>query len=66
MWKPFVDAGRPEAALPALRATLDQVQPLAMEAVTAIFRVAMEAKIEESIAREVERAAEGKLGDGRH
>ena len=60
VWQPFVDAGRPQSGLPALRATLDQVQPLAKDAVAAIFTVAMEAKIEQSIAREVERAAKAK------
>ncbi len=57
VWQPFIDEGMPEAALPELQETLAQVQPLAMDAVVALFTVAMEAKIEEGIAREVARAA---------
>lgn len=57
IWQPYLDAGLPESELPRLQQTLATVQPLAMDAVVALFTVAMETKIEESIAREVERAA---------
>jgi len=57
VWEPFIAAGKPQSELPALQETLAAVQPVAMDAVTALFTVAMEAKIESSIAREVERAA---------
>ena len=60
VWQPFLEAGKPEDALPRLQQTLAEVQPLAMDAVVGLFTVAMEAKIEEGIAREVERAARGK------
>ncbi|MFL5867658.1 MAG: MerR family transcriptional regulator [Thermoleophilaceae bacterium] len=60
VWQPFIDEGMPEASLPALQETLAQVQPLAMDAVVALFTVAMEAKIEAGIAREVARAASQK------
>ena len=56
VWQPFLDAGMPESALPQLQQTLSEVQPLAMDAVVALFAVAMEARIEQGIAREVERA----------
>jgi DNA-binding transcriptional MerR regulator len=56
IWEPFVEAGMPDDRLPVLQATLAEVQPLAMDAVAGLFTVAMEAKIEEGIAREVERA----------
>jgi DNA-binding transcriptional MerR regulator len=58
IWQPFLDAGSPEDALPDLERTLAEVQPLATDAVVELFTVAMEAKIEEGIAREVKRAAE--------
>lgn len=58
VWQPFLDAGSPEDALPDLERTLAEVQPLATDAVVELFTVAMEAKIEEGIAREVKRAAE--------
>jgi DNA-binding transcriptional MerR regulator len=60
VWQPFIDEGMPESGLPRLQETLAQVQPLAMDAVVALFTVAMEAKIEEGIAREVERESERK------
>lgn len=57
IWEPFVEAGMPEERLSELQATLAEVQPLAMDAVTGLFTVAMEAQIEQGIAREVARAA---------
>jgi DNA-binding transcriptional MerR regulator len=59
VWQPFLEDGSPEDALPGLEQTLAEVQPLATDAVVALFTVAMEAKIEEGIAREVKRAVEG-------
>ena len=59
VWGPFVDAGMPEDRWPEIRATLDAVQPVALDAVVGMFAVAMEAKVEESIAREIERAQPG-------
>jgi DNA-binding transcriptional MerR regulator len=55
IWEPFLESGSPEERLPELQQTLAEVQPLALDAVVALFTVAMEAKIEEGIAREVER-----------
>jgi DNA-binding transcriptional MerR regulator len=55
IWEPFLESGAPEERLPELRQTLAEVQPLALDAVIALFTVAMEAKVEEGIAREVER-----------
>jgi DNA-binding transcriptional MerR regulator len=60
VWQPFLDADMPEDSLPRLQETLAEVQPLALDAVIALFTVAMEAKIEEGIAREVEREAKAK------
>jgi DNA-binding transcriptional MerR regulator len=55
IWEPFLESGAPEERLPDLQRTLAEVQPLALEAVMALFTVAMEARIEEGISREVER-----------
>jgi DNA-binding transcriptional MerR regulator len=60
VWEPFVEAGMPEDGLPQLQQTVVEMQPMALEAVIALFTVAMEARIEQSIAREVERASGGK------
>jgi DNA-binding transcriptional MerR regulator len=64
IWEPFVDAGMPEDQLPALQATLAEVQPLATETVVGLFTVAMEATIEAGIAREVARAGAGRRARG--
>ena len=58
IWEPFVDAGMPEEGLPGLQETVARVQPLAMDAVIGLFTVAMEARIEQGIARELGRAAD--------
>jgi hypothetical protein len=58
IWEPFIEAGAPPDRLDALQATLAEVQPLATDAVAGLFTVAMEAQIEQGIAREVARAAE--------
>jgi hypothetical protein len=57
IWKPYVDAGMPESQLAQLQETVATVQPLAVDAVLALFTVAMESRIEQGIAREIERAA---------
>jgi DNA-binding transcriptional MerR regulator len=57
IWQPFVAAGTPPEDLPRLQQTVAEVQPLAMDAVLGLFAVAMEARIEQGIAREVARAA---------
>ena len=64
VWEPFVAAGMPEDRAPQIQATLAAVQPLALDAVIGLFAVAMEAKVEESISREVERSGvrRGHLG----
>jgi DNA-binding transcriptional MerR regulator len=60
IWEPFVEAGMPEDRLPGLQATLAEVQPIALDAVIGLFTIAMEAKIEEGIAREIARAADAR------
>ena len=57
VWKPLVESGQSEAALADLPGTLAEVKTLALEGVIGLFRIAMEARVEESIAREVARAA---------
>ena len=56
VWEPFVEAGRPAEQWPEIRAKLEQVQPLAMDAVIGLFQVAMEKQIESGMARDIERA----------
>lgn len=56
VWQPFLDAGQPPERWAEIRRHMEELQPLAIDAVIGIFQVAMEAKIEEGIALEVERA----------
>jgi DNA-binding transcriptional MerR regulator len=56
IWQPFLDAGMPEEQLAGMPDTARTVQPLALDAVVALFTVAMEQRIEQSVARQVEHA----------
>lgn len=53
IWEPHLAAGMPEAGL--VNDMLGQLQPLALDAVTTTFKVAMETRIEQGIAAELER-----------
>ena len=55
IWQPFVDAGMPASELPRIEATAARVRPLALDAVVALFTMAMDAQIESGIARELDR-----------
>lgn len=41
IWRPFDDAGRPEADWPKMREALERMRPLASDAVLAMFQIAM-------------------------
>ncbi len=58
IWEPFVQAGMPPEELPRMQEAAARVQPLALDAVIAVFSQAMEAQIKQGIARELGRAAE--------
>ncbi len=55
IWKPFVDAGRPESDWPQVRAALDQLRPLASEALTASFQPTMTNAVETAFGKELDR-----------
>lgn len=55
IWKPFDDAGRPESEWPQVRAALDQLRPLASEALTASFQPTMTKAVETAFGRELDR-----------
>lgn len=55
IWKPFDDAGRPETEWPAVRAALDQLRPLASEALVAIFQQTMSRSVEVAFGKELDR-----------
>ncbi len=55
IWKPFDDAGRPESDWPQVRAALDQMRPLASEALTAAFQPTMTKAVEVAFGKELDR-----------
>jgi len=55
IWKPFDDAGRPEADWPAVRAALDQLRPLASEALVAGFAPTMTKAVEVAFGKQLDR-----------
>ena len=58
IWKPFDDAGRPESDWPQVRAALDQLRPLASEALTASFGPTMTRAVEVAFGKELDRGLE--------
>jgi DNA-binding transcriptional MerR regulator len=59
IWKPFDNAGRPDSDWPQVRAALDQVRPLASEALTASFQPTMTRAVEVAFGEELDRGVEG-------
>jgi DNA-binding transcriptional MerR regulator len=51
VWEPFEAAGKPEADWPRVQEALERLRPLAGEAVTATFRMAMGRAVDEEAAR---------------
>jgi DNA-binding transcriptional MerR regulator len=56
VWKPFTEAGRPDAQWPGVREAFERLRPLASEAVLAAFRQAMTQAVEEAFGKELERS----------
>lgn len=54
VWQPFIDEATPGETFDDLHAKLERVQPAAMNAVIALFSVAMDQRIAEGITREIE------------
>jgi DNA-binding transcriptional MerR regulator len=54
IWKPFDDAGRPESDWPQVRAALDQLRPLASEALTATFKPTMTNAVEIAFGKQID------------
>jgi DNA-binding transcriptional MerR regulator len=55
IWKPFDEAGRPETDWPAVRAALDQLRPLASEALVAGFAPTMTKAVEVAFGKQLDR-----------
>jgi DNA-binding transcriptional MerR regulator len=59
VWKPFDKAGQPDTDWPGVLAALEQLRPLASEALVAIFQQRMTQATEKAFGRELERRAKG-------
>ena len=55
VWKPFVQAGRPDDQWPRVREALERLRPLASDAVLASFQQAMTEAVEKAFGEELER-----------
>jgi DNA-binding transcriptional MerR regulator len=55
IWEPFIEAGMPDEEAPRIQKAATRVKPLTVEAVVALFTAAMDARIEQGIARELGR-----------
>ena len=57
VWKPFARAGHPEEQLPQVQEALEQLRPMATEALVALFQQRMTERTEKAFGRELERQA---------
>jgi DNA-binding transcriptional MerR regulator len=55
LWKPFDEAGRPDERWPEITAAVEQLRPLASEALNATFRLTLTAEIEKAFGEVLER-----------
>ncbi len=57
VWKPFEDAGHPDARWPEVLGTIERLRPLASEALLAVFQQTMTREVEGALGKELERLA---------
>src|ERR1700730_15265729 len=57
VWKPFNDAGRPEADWPKVHEALNRMRPIATEALVATFHLVMGAKVDEAFGKVLQQEA---------
>jgi DNA-binding transcriptional MerR regulator len=60
IWKPFEDEGYPEDRWPAVRGALDQLRPLSLQALAAVYRMTLSDEIEKALGKQLERMANRK------
>jgi DNA-binding transcriptional MerR regulator len=60
IWKPFEEDGYPEERWPEVRAALDQLRPLSMQALVAVYRMTMSDAVEKAFGKQLERMAKRK------
>jgi DNA-binding transcriptional MerR regulator len=57
VWRPFEDAGRPEADWPRMQDTLERIRPLALDSLAAAFRLAMGVEVDRAYHQVLRRRA---------
>lgn len=60
IWKPFEDEGYPEDRWPEVRGALDQLRPLSLQALAAVYRMTLSEEIEKALGKQIERMASRK------
>jgi DNA-binding transcriptional MerR regulator len=60
IWKPFEDEGYPQDRWPAVREALDQLRPLSLQALAAVYRMTLSDEIEKALGKQLERMANRK------
>jgi hypothetical protein len=60
VWKPFEADGFPEERWPEVRQALDQLRPLSLQALVAVYRMTMSDEVEKAFGKQLERIASRK------
>lgn len=60
IWKPFEEDGYPDDRWPQVREALDQLRPLSLQALVAVFRMTMSDEVEKALGKQLERMANRK------
>ncbi len=60
VWKPFEAEGYPEERWPQVRNALDQLRPLSLQALVAVYRMTMSDEVEKALGKQLERMASRK------
>jgi hypothetical protein len=55
VWRPFEEAGSPEAEWPRVSEAFERLRPLASESLLAIFQLTMTETVERTLERELQR-----------
>lgn len=60
VWKPFEDEGYPEERWPEVRAALDRLRPLSLQALVPLYRMTLSDEIDRAVGKQLERMANRK------
>lgn len=60
IWKPFEAEGYPEERWPEVRQAFDQLRPLSLQALVAVYRMTMSDEVEKALGKQLERMASRK------